>query len=382
MDFWKKTSIHKSSNPTIQQSTNPMIHPPTPLRLLNLGLVESWRTQAVYHAVAELMQADSPDTIIICRPQTPYLCLGYHQVFDATFDRVECERRKLPVFRRKLGGGATYLDANQLFYQCVFHHTRVPVLLKELYQRLLAAPVMALRRLELNADLRELNEIEVDGKRIAGIGSGRIGEASVVVGNFLFDFDYEAMAQVWRAPSATFRKLAIDAMKERIATLRQLGSFSIEAVEKILLEEFAKTLGRPLESGSLTAEEETRSRELAAQMTSAEYLNLHREKGEVAPVQELKISANVFIRATEVVSNGRTIRASFRVDNERIAAARFESMPPQNWQKFETALAGMPFSEWQKFFGPIFSRGGGDSALRLEYQPKLKELFRSCAFRR
>jgi lipoate-protein ligase A len=326
----------------------------TSIRLLNLGLTESWRTQAVYHAVAELMQADSPDTIIICRPQTPYLCLGYHQVFDATFDRAVCERRNLPVFRRKLGGGATYLDANQLFYQCVFHHTCVPVLLKELYQRMLAAPVAALRRLGLNADLRDLNEIEVDAKRIAGIGSGRIGEASVVVGNFLFDFDYAAMAQVWRAPSSSFRELAIDAMKKRIATLRQLGSFSIEAVEKILLEEFAKTLGRPLESGSLTAEEETRSRELAAQMTSAEYLNLHREKGEVAPMQELKISANVFIRATEVVINGRTIRASFRVDDERVAVARFESTPQKDWQKFETALVGMPFGEWKNFVDRFF----------------------------
>jgi len=164
----------------------------------------------------------------------------------------------------------------------------------------------------------------------------------------------QALAQVWCAPNAAFRKLAIDAMKERIITLRQRGSFSINSVEKILLEEFAKTLGRPLESGSLTAAEETRSRELAAQMTSAEYLNLHREKGGVAPMDELKISANVFIRATKVLINGRTIRASFRVDDERIAAARFESIPPQNWQKYETALRGMPFSEWQKFLDRFF----------------------------
>jgi lipoate-protein ligase A len=317
--------------------------------LLNLGLTDSWRTQAIYHAVAELTQAEMPDTIIICRPQTPYLCLGYHQVFDATFDRAECERRQLPVYRRKLGGGATYLDANQLFYQCVFHHTRVPVLLKELYQRMLAAPVAALRRLGLNAELRELNEVEVEGKRIAGIGGGRIGEASVVVGNFLFDFDYEALAQVWRAPSKSFRELAIDAMKDRITTLRQFGNFSIDVVQQFLLEEFAKTLGRPLESGQLTAEEEQQAHKVAAQMASPEYLNLHRENGRVVPMDELKISANVFIRATEVLINGRTIRASLRVDDDRIAAARFESMPPQNWQKYETALCGMPFEEWERF---------------------------------
>ncbi|MDZ7267481.1 MAG: lipoate--protein ligase family protein [candidate division KSB1 bacterium] len=326
----------------------------TPIRLLNLGLTESWRTQAVYHAVAELMHAEAPDTIIICRPQTPYLCLGYHQVFDATFDRAECVRRNLPVFRRRLGGGATYLDANQLFYQCVFHHRRVPVLLKALYQRMLAAPVAALRRLGLNAALCDLNEIEVAGKRIAGTGSGRLGEAAVVVGNFLFDFDYETMGRVWRVPGESFRLLALEAMKDRLVTLRQLGSFAVAAVEKILVEEFERTLGRPVLSGRLTAVEEARSRELAAQLTSPAYLNLHRGHGEVEPQQELKISANVFIRAAQTVCNGHVMWASVRVDHNCVAVARLDSQPPQNWQKHEAAMAGMPFQGWQNFWESFF----------------------------
>ncbi|MFQ5418836.1 MAG: biotin/lipoate A/B protein ligase family protein, partial [Anaerolineae bacterium] len=170
---------------------------PNAIRLLNLGPTAAWRTQAVYHATAELMTADSPDTIIICQPLTPYLCLGYHQVYDAVLDRDECVRRGLPVVRRRVGGGTTYLDVNQLFYQCIFHHSRVPVVAKDVYKLMLSGPVKTLRRLGLNAELRAVNEIEVDGKRIAGIGGGRIGEASVVVGNLLFDFDYRAMTQVW-----------------------------------------------------------------------------------------------------------------------------------------------------------------------------------------
>jgi lipoate-protein ligase A len=326
-----------------------------PIRLLNLGETESWRTQAVYHAVAELMQVDSPDTIIICRPQTPYLCLGYHQIFDATFDRAECECRGLPVYRRRLGGGATYLDASQLFYQCIFHHTRLPVLQEDVYKRLLAAPVATLRRLGLNAELRNPNEIEVNNQRIAGVGGGRIGEAAVVAGNILFDFDYETLARVWRVPSETFRELARQALQDHVTTLRRLKSnLAMETVQTILLEEFAQTLGRNLGAGSLTPAEENRARELAKQMASQEYLNLHREKGPVAPMDSLKISAGVFVRANEVVINGRTIRATFRVNDDHVAAVRFESFPPQNWQKYETALRGMPFSEWQNFLDRFF----------------------------
>jgi len=76
------------------------------IRLLNLGVVDSWQTQAIYHALAEMMTAESPDTIIICQPQSPYLYLGYHQIYENTFDRARCEQRNLPVFRRRVGGGA------------------------------------------------------------------------------------------------------------------------------------------------------------------------------------------------------------------------------------------------------------------------------------
>ena len=319
------------------------------VRLLNMGLTDWQATQATYHAIAECMQADSPDTLILCRPRQPYACLGYHQVYDAALDRRECARRRLPVFRRRLGGGATYLDADQLFYQCVFHHTRVPVLLADTYQRMLAAPVAALRRLGLNAALRDINEIEVDGRRIAGTGGGRIGEACVVVGNVLFDFDYNALSRVWRVPWESFRELAGGALRDCITTLRRLGgAFSPQAVETILLEEFRATLGRPLEPGALTPHEKRRSREIAFHNMSEPYLNLHREDGVVAPMDSLKISAGVFIRARELQAQGRRIRASFRLREETIEESRLESFPARSWQSVELALKGAPFNLWQR----------------------------------
>ena len=245
------------------------IRDPNAIRLLNLGPTAAWRTQAVYHATAEMMTADSQDTIIICQPLTPYLCLGYHQVYDSVLDQAECERRNIPVVRRRVGGGVTYLDANQLFYQCVFHHTRVPAISKDIFALMLAAPVATLGRLGLNARLRAINEIEVDGKRIAGIGGGRIGEASVVVGNLLFDFDYSSLPQVWRAPWQSFRDLASAALRERITTIwRETGPVTVEAVQWILLDEFAKVLGRPIERGTPSQAETRYSKEVAERITS------------------------------------------------------------------------------------------------------------------
>lgn len=272
---------------------------PSAVRLLNLGLCEPWRTQAVYHAIAETMTARTPDTLVICRPASPYLCLGYHQVLDRVLDRKECEARNIPVYRRRVGGGLTYLDRDQLFYQCIFHESRVPAHSKDVYARMLAAPVATLRRLGLDAALRFENEIEIGDRRVAGIGGARIGEAMVVVGNLLFDFDHDTLTHVWRTPTAAFRARAASALLERLVTLKELVvSVSVETVEAMLVDEFARALKRPLIEGVLTTAEEERTQHVRERMSSPEYLNLHRdtEYGErVEPMTSLKISARAFI---------------------------------------------------------------------------------------
>jgi len=320
-----------------------------PIRLLNLGLVPPLQTQSVYHSLAESMTHNSQDVIIICRPSSPYLCLGYHQVFETTFDPAECERRGLPVLRRRLGGGATYLDEDQLFYQCIFHHSRMPAMLKDIYAFTLAAPVNTLKGLGLNAELRDTNEIEVDGKRIAGTGGGRIGEACVVVGNLLFDFDFEAMTAVWRTPSLSFRLLAEEALHQQLITLNQLAIIaSMELITEMLIDDFSKIFGRPFVADTLTVEEIESANEAAQELLSDDFLALHKERGPLAPMSSLKISGRAFIHAAETQINGYNMHGSFWVSQDIIQAAKLGSEPMREWQSVEEKLKGIPFNGWQE----------------------------------
>ena len=155
-----------------------------------MGRIPGWQTQAIYHTVAELMTEETPDTIIISQPSDTYVCLGYHQKLDHVFDRKVCNEKGIPILRRKVGGGGTYLDSNQLFYQCVFHQNRVPTDSKKVYEQMLTPVVNTLKHFfDVKAELKGNHEVEINGKRIAGIGGGQIGDASIVVGNILFDFD-------------------------------------------------------------------------------------------------------------------------------------------------------------------------------------------------
>ncbi len=297
--------------------------------------------------LAERMSVDEPDTIILCRPNAPYLCLGYHQTFDSIFDADECQRRGLPVLRRRLGGGATYLDENQLFYQCIFHHSRMPAMLKDIYQMALSAPVNTLKRLGLNAELREVNEIEVDGQRIAGTGGGRIDDACVVVGNLLFDFDFEAMTSVWRVPSSSFRSMAETALRERLVTLDQLGvTASRKAIEEILIAEFSKSFGRELQPDSLTAEELEHSKAMEKELVSDEFLSLHTGHGD--SIRPLKISARAFVHADEIQMDGFKLNGSFLVSQDVIQEAVLVSEPTDDWSVIEQQLKGLPFKEWKE----------------------------------
>jgi len=319
-----------------------------PIRLINLGAVPSWQTQAVYHALAKRMDDQAQDTIVICQPTEPYLCLGYHQVFDSIFDSVECSRRGLPVYRRRLGGGATYLDKNQIFYQCIFHHIHMPAMLKDIFTFSLNSPIAALRGLGLDASLHDINEIEIQGRRIAGTGGGRIGEATVVVGNILFDFDYEAMTAVWHIPWDSFRSLAQRALRQHIITIKDLSlTISMDQMTELLISAYSRSMKRPLEMGMLTPGEMQAAEEEAGEMTSLEYLELHKTDVKSEPMRKLKISARAYIIYDEVCHGKYDVEGSFWINEDIIQSAILRSKPEREWHSIEQKLCGRSIKDWK-----------------------------------
>jgi len=321
-----------------------------PVRLLALGAVPWIRTQALYHALAELMTEDAPDTIILVRPQEPYVCVGYHQPLGAVLDGAACRAAGLSIIRRRVGGGTTYLDKNQQFYQCIFHHKRLPFRVDEVYARLLGAPIAVLRKLGLHADVRDGNEIEVDGQRIAGVGGGRIGEAVVVVGNILLDFDYETMARVWRVPSEDFRRLAYEAMQRRITTVWSVLPQLVTAdeVQAYLAEAYPLALNRPVVPGSLTEAEQAKAAAMEELLLSEEWLHLHSED-EDEPMRTLKISLDAFVHDEEARINGTVIGGTFFARNDVIKKAILTGdLPEKKRHLLENRLVGVPLKHWRE----------------------------------
>ena len=195
-------------------------------RLLDLGKAEPYTAQTFYEAVAEAMHRGlSANTLILVQPASPYACIGYHQDIEKEIDLEFTEAEGLPVIRRSQGGGATYLDGNQVFYQIISRDSEaVPRSVDRFFEKALSVTVEGYRRLGVPAEFKPLNDVVVDGRKISGNGAGMHESASILVGNFIMDLNYPLMARVLRVPDEKFRDKMAKSMEQWVTTLkRELG---------------------------------------------------------------------------------------------------------------------------------------------------------------
>jgi lipoate-protein ligase A len=192
-------------------------------RLIDLNYSEPLVAQTFYEAVAEAVhRGKSPNTLILLQPSSPYACLGYHQDLEKELDVEFLHQEELPIIRRSQGGGATYLDRDQIFYQIVFKDTGVvPKNVEKMFERLLSVTVEVYRKLGVQAEFKPLNDVVAEGRKISGNGAGMHESASILVGNVILDLNYDLMARVLKVPDEKFRDKMAKSMREWVTTLRR-----------------------------------------------------------------------------------------------------------------------------------------------------------------
>ncbi|MGM0412624.1 MAG: lipoate--protein ligase [Pseudomonadota bacterium] len=214
------------------------------LRVLDFGHQPAIRSQAVYHGVAHAMGPGDDPVLTLVNPDDPYVCVGLHQDIALEVDQDWCQEQGLPIIRRHVGGGAVYLDSDQLFFHFIYPVAKAPRFVADIYSHFIEPVLRTYRRFGIPATFRPVNDIHVDGRKIGGTGAATIGEATVMVGSFMFDFDVEAMARSLRVPSEKFRDKLRSGMADYITTFaRELGEPpEREAVRDTFLEEVAAAL--------------------------------------------------------------------------------------------------------------------------------------------
>ncbi len=319
-----------------------------PVRVVDLGEVSAVRSQAAYHAVAYAFTEDSPDTILLVTSYEPYVSIGFHQEAEREVDLEYCGAHGIPVVRREVGGGAVYLDRNQVFCQWIFGRARVPANLEERFRWYCGPLVETYRALGVEAYHRPVNDIQVAGRKIGGTGAASIGGAEVTVGSLMFDFDHDLMARVLRVPSEKMRDKVFQSLREYVTTLRrELGYVpDRDEVKALYLDRCAQALGRPLEKGVLTDREEEAAAELERRFSSEEWLH---QKGGLRESHAVKIHADVLVTEVTHKAPGGLVRLVARLREGRIddltISGDFTLLPAWAVGALEQALRGLPVEE-------------------------------------
>ena len=312
------------------------------IRLLDLGLVPPVRSQTIYHAVAYALDEESPDTIILVAPTDPYVCIGFHQELDKEVDAEYCRAHGLPIYRREVGGGAVYLDRNQVFAQWIFHRRALPADLGERFALYVQPLVETYHALGISANYRPINDIHVNGKKIGGTGAAQMGAAEVVVGSLMFDFNYELMSRVLKVSSEKMRDKIFQSLDQYMTTMaKELGQPpDRDAVVRLYIDQCEAALGRRIVRGEPTSKELALAAELDRQAVTDEWLY---QKGGLRQVG-VKIHQDVRVLEVAHKAPGGLIRVTARVRDGRIDdltfSGDFTMFPSSAPAALEAALRG------------------------------------------
>lgn len=331
------------------------------MELYTLGKIPWEETQLLYHSLALLGR----EALCLVSPASPYVCIGYHQDLEQEVDLEFCRAHDIPIFRREVGGGAVFLDGNQLFFHLILKHDNpiAPKRIDAFYQKFLKPVIAVHHRIGLQVEYKPVNDLIVQNRKISGTGAGEIGDSIVFVGNLILDFDYVTMARVLKIPDEKFRDKVKKTIEENLSTIRrELGAeradqWDENTLNNMLAEEFQKLLGpmTPARKDNLLT---AKMQAMKLEMIRDDWLF---RKGKRVGGRVVKVRSGLDVVQRMQKATGGLIRAEFVVEDGRYKEVAISGdyfcYPKDTVRRLQSAIEGSPTKEIVKVVTDFYQMG-------------------------
>ena len=193
----------------------------------------------------------------------PSVIVGKYQDIKAALKIDRCTARGIEYNRRSTGGGTVIMGEKTvaLGFGIGMDHPKMKGGIRGIFDILGGVIINSLQKFGIKACFRPKNDIEVNGKKIAGLSaSTEVGNALLFHTSLLIDFDIPLMLDIMNTPAEKVYDKGYNCFSQRMTTMEmELGrKLDIQEVMNTVKKSFEETFEISFEEDQLTSFEKER----------------------------------------------------------------------------------------------------------------------------
>lgn len=214
-------------------------------------------------------------------PTIRFLSFSPHCTLVGNFQSVEqevridyCKENNIDINRRITGGGAIYFDESQIGWEIIGQMKYFNMNLSKMNELFGNICAYALKKIGIDATFKLRNDVEVNGKKISGMGGVLYKGNFLFQGTLLVQDKIEEMLYALKVPIEKLKPKEIDSVRERVTCIEnEIGMVQKEELKRIFKEAFKEKMNVEFLDGELTDEEIKRHSEYIDYFSSEKWIN-------------------------------------------------------------------------------------------------------------